>query len=206
MRMFDRKRNFIFVHIPKTGGTSVGSALRNGNKPEKIEGYHAHMPVSHLIEHVIPDFDSYFSFAFVRNPYERLYSGYSSVMQKHPETFDNENPSFKEWLLDEKWHQKTTTPVQRELDVLKSFPPAQKKNYGFWIDHEGFTRVQFIGKMENIVEDFEIIRKRIGGPIPRLKHLNRSRHGHYRDAYDNEMIDFMEEHHKKDLIRFGYEF
>jgi len=57
---------FVFIHIPRTGGTSIEQSFDSERIPNQ------HMQVKH-----IPDkFPDYFKFAFVRNPWERMVSYY----------------------------------------------------------------------------------------------------------------------------------
>lgn len=62
---------FIFVHIPRTGGMSIKEALgRSGNMS------------SHAFLRDAPNWEDYFSFCFVRNPWSRLYSQYQYAVGK----------------------------------------------------------------------------------------------------------------------------
>ena len=66
---FDRTRS-IFVHIPKAGGVSVAISLY-GNRA----GSHTSVSGYQLVFSAA-EFQSYFKFTFVRNPWDRLYSAY----------------------------------------------------------------------------------------------------------------------------------
>jgi hypothetical protein len=65
-----RRTRSIFVHVPRTGGTSVGKAL---NRPM------LHYAASRYAIFDRAAFGDYFKFAFVRNPWDRLLSGYSRL-------------------------------------------------------------------------------------------------------------------------------
>lgn len=64
----------IFLHIPKTGGTSVRAYLKKHTSGKDI---YRHRPPRKCIEdNYIPQalFENYFKFAFVRNPWARAVS------------------------------------------------------------------------------------------------------------------------------------
>ena len=87
---------FVFHHVPKTGGSSITAALapysRNyeGAVPtEETHGwqtvfhqpYFMHHPVRSYEAGAIPE--GYYSFAFVRNPFDAVVSAYNPTKYKH---------------------------------------------------------------------------------------------------------------------------
>ncbi len=71
---------FLFVHIQKTGGTSLATALRSTNPEAQLfQGTHDHARWAR--QRLQNQYDSYFKFAFVRNPWDRLVSWYAMIMQ-----------------------------------------------------------------------------------------------------------------------------
>ena len=68
LREFE-KMKCIFVHIPKTGGVSIGDALFENGSP-------GHRDVTRYRKIFGRKFWSYYKFAFVRNPFTRLISTY----------------------------------------------------------------------------------------------------------------------------------
>lgn len=66
--------------------------------------------------------------------------------------------------------------------------------------------VDFIGRFETFQKSMDEVCDRIGIGHVTLKKLNASKHEHYRNYYDDEMIDFVAKHHKKTIDEFGYTF
>lgn len=71
----------MFVHIPKTAGTSIRNCLlshKNFYNVPQVESYRGHTPIF-LLEGII-DIDQYYKISVVRNPYRRSFSLYKSFL------------------------------------------------------------------------------------------------------------------------------
>lgn len=77
-----QKDQFAFVHVPKTGGTSISAILEKMDRPEQFINLHMHRPIS---KHCPPD--SYKYFTILRDPVARVYSYYKMAERK-----DLDNP------------------------------------------------------------------------------------------------------------------
>ena len=64
--IINKEKKFIFVHVFRTGGSSIDRAFGGNTK-----GYDTHTRLESL-----PKWQNYFSFGFVRNPWDRMVSGY----------------------------------------------------------------------------------------------------------------------------------
>ena len=198
-RRFDETKS-IFIHIPKAGGISTIKSLYG----EKADGI-GHRPYSHFIfVYGEETYNRYFKFSFVRNPWDRLYSAYKFLKKGGmdlPDKNFNEKilskyDSFEEFVL--KWLDDTN------VDSYDHFIPQ----YKFLYDENDNLMVDFVGRFENLNEDYEKIREKIGTGEP-LKHLNKTKdkkENDYRKVYTPEMAEKVAEVYKKDIELFGYSF
>ena len=67
--MISHEHKCIHIHIPKCAGTAITRAMHD-------DGRHKHMRAVEYKNLLQDDYYSYYSFAFVRNPYERVVSYY----------------------------------------------------------------------------------------------------------------------------------
>ena len=91
------EHGFVFVHIPKCAGTTVRKFLKKFNcRKDTLYGFDnhpdlgrldmGHIPLFTLREHFFSDFEAlqiYWSFAVVRNPFDRFVSSLSERFKTH---------------------------------------------------------------------------------------------------------------------------
>jgi hypothetical protein len=211
------KYNFLFVHIAKTGGTSVRAALAplRWRDPMYIPQFiasrlsHAtgHRIASKLPRHariiaakeMLPHelFEKLFKFAFVRNPWDLQVSSWHHLKRERPHLVEHlpDFESFLRWKLDPErpYQYHIDTSIERQTDYLR--------------DLDDTILVDFIGKYENLQEDYEEVCRRIGINPPPLPHKRKATgRTDYRQYYDDATAQLLAGYFKADIEEFGYKF
>lgn len=184
------KLPFVFVHINKTAGTSIGNAMGLRNKN--------HLTVKEVISRIgQKPWDSAYKFTFVRNPWDKTVSLYEYRRKKNKTQIATLGISFEDWVM------KTLGDKQDQLfyDNPKSFQPQVE-----WLkDLQGHISIDYIGKFESLNQDFDAIRKVIGIDT-QLPHLNASSREPYQSYYSEKTRDLVSRWFAEDIERFGYTF
>ena len=212
------KHNFLFVHIAKTGGTSVRDSLRPlrlrdpwfvaqflCSRLSSLSGHRLGIKFprhSKIIaaKEMLPaeTFDNLFKFVFVRNPWDLQVSSFHHIRRERPhlmshiETFDE----FIRWKLDPE------RPYQFHVDT------SIELQSDYVVDLHGKVLVDFMGRYENLHEDFEEACRRIGVRAPELQHKRQAkdRKKDYRSYYTDEIAEAVAKHFARDIEIFGYTF
>jgi len=189
--MIHHQHKVIFVHIPRTGGSSIEAALgiksklTNNFTFECFEGKHG---TASEYKKEWPQWPYFFKFSFVRNPWDRIASNYE-FMKVHPlSPLYKIELSFKQWLYnkDSSWGH---------------FLDKQNKGYSYFLDQE----LNFIGKYENLQSDWDFICRSIN-INSLLPHINKTQRKQYTEYYDDETRQIVAEKYRKDIDDFSYKF
>ena len=190
MMLVSDSYKFALFHFPKTGGSSMTYALQpvlrlpEGFWEGKIEGdswqgkhhidFIQHRPVR---ECKIPV--GYFKAAFVRNPFEVVFSAW------------DRKQSFHEFVVEDVMTGKNIATRWTAHDYLT--------------DSNGTLAVDFVGKYETLDTDWKKFCWIIGLENLDLLKLNVSEErDNYRDHYNEQIIMLVSKKFKADLNFFGY--
>jgi len=154
--------------------------------------------------------DDRFKFAFVRNPWDRLLSCYINKVEcRHEQCSASAMPRVWPRHALEGPYKKAEGLSFSEF-VLKfiSSQDLQKCNIHHRLQSKLIHphNMDFIGKFENLQEDFDVVCDKIGISRHRLPHLHKSTHKYYTDYYNDEIKEAVAELYKSDIEAFGYEF
>jgi hypothetical protein len=156
---FDPKHKILFVHIPKTGGTSIEQFFdmchaknfwfdrwdrdrddflkkhQTKCSSPKLVYEPQHYPIE-VLKELIEDYDDYFKFTFVRNPYTKLLSEYFWRENKqYLSTYDFIPEQFDAWCE----------------EMLSDLDDSHKESQLSFVD----PTINFIGKFEHFEADFQ---------------------------------------------------
>jgi len=216
MCSINHDKKAIFIHIPKNGGSYIADILKthynfknyylqrpdhytfcNGkddsvDKHEnKIHGTLMYYKTSGFINKIMgmneSKWNTYFIFTFIRNPYDRIVSGWNYI--------NKFNIPFKSYI---------------NLGNYAS-------SYNYWhvfmsqtrhiIGNNGKIRVNYIGKFENLENELKIILNMIG--FNKINHVpffkNKKSHDNYKKYYDEDTAKKVNLLMNEDFTNFEYD-
>ncbi len=213
--ILSRGRRYIFVHIPKTGGTAMALALEGramaddiliGDTPKavkrrgRLKGVEAagrlwkHSTLAD-IEGLVTreELDDFLIFTLVRNPWDRMVSYYHWLKEQsfdHPAVALARDLSFADFLR----HPETVASVQRNP-------------YSSYLrDGAGRERAGHFVRVEHFGEDFAPVAAHLGFSVV-LERVNQSaRDRDWRGYYDPSLAAHVGDICAEDIARFGYGF
>lgn len=215
--MISHQHQCIFIHIPKTAGTSIEKKL--GHFDELSAGVQDHRTIRQIEPEAAPtnpleklkswlepkeepqdpeavtprQFRDYYKFTFVRNPWARAFSWYRNVMD------------------DERHQQKHGVPANCEFaDFLVNHSEqwAMRPQTHWILNRAGENPLDFTGRFEALQEGFSHVGERLGledCQLPTLM-MRPGEQPKYVDQYDAASIDHVAQRYREEIALFGYEF
>jgi len=215
--IISNKYKFLFVHIAKTGGTSMRATLSRYRRRDPL--YWASRicsRISHLSGHrigckiprhakiiaayeMLPRefFDSLFKFAFVRNPWDLQVSSFHHIKRERAHLMNGieDFETFLRYKLD------PSRPYQYHIDT------SIELQSDYLVDLHGKVLADYIGRYEQLGEDYAHICKTIGIEAPPLAHKRKAEdRAGYRKYYSDATAALVAEHFRQDIEMFGYRF
>ena len=229
--LISRDKKLLFIHIQKTAGSSLARLLRSqASDTRPFLGQHDHALWAK--KHLACEWEEYFKFAFVRNPWDRLVSWYQMIRQdgkllpwykRLPYEMIRKNekvfPACQRFL--QRKHYKplwqyvlrNSTTFEEFLfnctDIIEDVDGKRSTMFNqldYITDENGEIIVDFVGKYENLSCDISTVLKALRLENRPLPHVNKSQHKHYSEYYTEETKDLVAERYSRDINLFGYKF
>jgi len=200
--MISLQKRFLFVHIPKTAGNSIQSALRDYSEDQLvalrkeqdgIERFGLRNPKYNIKKHSTlaeyrdalgnAQFGNLYKFTCVRNPWDRMVSYYFTPTQS-PEIWDR------------KKFRRIVSKAVSVADYLRLDQDEQ----------DPFANVDYTMRFENLADDFRTVCETLGISPGALPRYNRSSREHYSKYYDDELRELVHTRFAAEIERFGYAF
>ena len=192
--MVNEDLKVFFTRVTKTASSALiqsfkirGFELSHLDCQGALDKNHVPLP---LFAEERPEFplSDYYKFAFVRNPWDRILSAciYSNDKGYSKAKFG------RDIMLTEFLSAIETVPVWRQKYLIPQ--------------NEFVKGSDFVGRFENLEEDFTKVQQSLGLADVQLPILNETEHGHYSDYYSQSAKDKVACMFSKDLTEYGYEF
>jgi hypothetical protein len=186
----------IYVHIPKCAGNAIEKSLFG-------EVFGGHLTAWHYRMIFRPnEFRTFFKFAIVRNPWDRLVSAFHFLKKGGLNPYDR-------WWAEKHLGQfpDFDSFVKHGLNLknINSFVHFQPQASFVFLNGE--LQVDYVGRLENLEHDFGHICQRLGMEkellvVNALSNKQRDYRSHYTDVTRDIVADV----YKEDIDRFGYAF
>lgn len=208
----------IFIHIPKTAGISLTHTIIS-----HVVGYDTSGEIGHLsndlkykfslrnaqkhkqAKYYVPtdiskkQWDEYYKFAFVRNPWDRVVSEFH-WRQERPSEKHKPPRNFKNFITYCKFRIESSPKAKR--DIYWTHGQTQKS---YVTNNKGMIILDDIFHFEKINEAIKVLQTKLDIPL-KLKRYNTSKHHHYRDYYNDTTKKMVFDLYKEDIELFDYEF
>lgn len=198
-------RKFIFVHIPKTAGSSLKEALGLS--------WENHKDLARYRREIDEEtFSGLFKFTVVRNPWDRLVSDYRFQTRGHGRrasklhAFDKQGRkrSFEEWVNAAFTNPTAYEPKRWGGEVspgIHRWSPQVD-----WIAPEGHIGVDMVIRFEELAESIANLSERLGIPVATPGNEKRMLRRPYPDYYSPSLRDRVGEYYADDVRLFNYTF
>ena len=189
------KYKFIFISAPKTGSESIRAALDPSSDIQSSAGMYAHHKT---YAQILIDFNyakDYTCFGFSRNPWDRCVSHWFHI-KKHAQN-------------NKHYYGDRCRQILKTISCFKHYLLSEnvlRPCFNWFSSNNLDIDVDFVGKLENLEEDFNIVCDKIGIPRQELPHKNKTKHKHYTEYYDEETREIVAQKYARDIEYFGYRF
>ncbi len=212
--LISHKHKFVFIAINKTATTSIHDALTNLSDIKSVgdtqSSYYFHATAKKIKKEFKKnnwDWNSYFKFSFVRNPWDRMVSAYFYRL-KMVEKWNKKKPVDKHTIAvyeDFKVQLNSTNNFNEWLEKYINHKSVAFHQHKFLYEDEK-KLVNFVGKFENLSNDFDYAMTQIKCEHIKLPFLNKSNRKSHKKYYSEHTRKLVKNYYVKDINLFNYNY
>lgn len=190
----------IFIHVPKAAGSSL---------KEQIYGapMGGHRRIVEFAAYDAQRTHDFFKYAFVRNPWDRLLSAYTFLVQGRDTSWRDTQfvhahlaphadfGAFVRALAD---------PGYRAL--VMRYDHFRPQSHWICLPGETGHAMDFLGRFETLQADLSRLFERLDLPVPEMRNSRASKHKSYMEEYDEETRAVVADLYAGDIDLLGYGF
>lgn len=197
----NKTKPFIFIHIAKSGGSSITKTLANyiGTDREKYRNGTSKFIRATGIQYILPNSSDYFIFSVIRNPFSRVVSFYHYKQQiRRPPHNLSLDITFDQWIANKGYCEIPHMHTQ----LCRKIGFSNKNS----VRLEIHPIINFIGRLESIDKDWLTICDRLQIENCPLFHDKKSEHKSYQEYYNDKTRSVIKNYFAVDLKLFNYLF
>lgn len=213
--MISHEYKFIFIHLNRTGGTSI-EKLFNSEADKEVDGFNIiedpnkHLSAKQTMEIYPEEFKTYFKFSFVRNPWDLVVSRYHwSRYQKINGQPLIPSDTFNKFMQRMAILHDDLRNYDEKLDGPAWIYLQSLRNQISRISIDSRIVMDFVGKFENLENDWKLICQNslnLPEKFHTLPHVFKSRRQDYRAYYDENSKKTVSDWFARDIEKFKYTF
>lgn len=193
-----KEKKVIYLVNSKVAQTAISNTCGNAVKKEYSGIAERHL--GEKMYRISPAYRNYPIFTFVRNPFDRLYSCYTSKYIADVEKYGKTRRAFDQYLFGVLRNNVGFGHfVKRVAHIPDVLADRHFKAQYYLIYRDNTLPVSYIGRFEHLQDDFEHIRTQYD--LEPIQHMNPSRKAgdDWRDAYTLELADIVYHRYKNDF-------
>jgi hypothetical protein len=215
--LISHEHKFLTIDIPKTGSRSLRESLCPMGiidivgTPYQNKAFYQHgtaLDCTRDLEKNNCNFDDYYSFCVVRDPWERYFS-FFKYYKSYKERYLNRDKSI-DWKEPEINQGKFCVELLENKDsrtVLKHIILSNPSQDSFYCDRKMEVIVDHIAVFENFEREFALLCNNVGITTPTLKHGNKSKDPlNMHETYNQELIDLVASKENNVIKLKGYDY
>ncbi|MFT4537115.1 MAG: hypothetical protein ACJA1A_001970 [Saprospiraceae bacterium] len=188
--LISHKYKFIFIHVHRTGGTSIMNLLKRELRTD-VDEISEHGNVNSSERILIEENPDYKIIGMVRNPWDRILSWYCLINKWNDYTIEESSVEFQKFL-ELKLAAKPNDPYFH-YNQLDYFPSTYSKRISLY-------------RFEDLEEETKKMFSLINVDVGKIPHTNMTEKKEYQDYYSPESKELVSNMCKRDISYFKYLF